>query len=306
MRHIQLTLLIIGYLEQIYKRKFLTIFVFSKFKTNKIKNMIKKIILRKSYAILALSVTLAVALPLAACAKELPLLQEPTGIITMTTQSSKLDFIVGIAGADKFRNLTIDWGDGEESKFTDAASSDTESGSFLFSHRYSGASEYRITITGDNIERLDFRRSQLTALDVSRNRALTVLWCQHNPLTNLDVSKNTALEELEVGGSGNQLTILDVSKNTALRRLHIASTQIKNLDVSKNHALTYLICRYNQLTTDALNEMFRTLTDKSVPVGNPNPIKVIHIIGNPGTDDCDRSIAEKKGWYFRGDSYKEW
>ena len=255
--------------------------------------------IRKYSAILAMSVALAAALPLVECAKE-P--QELTGI-TMTTKASQVSFLIGIAGADNFRNLTIAWGDGKESKFTDAASSDIESGAFFFSHSYSGTSEYRITVIGDNIVRLDCRGSELTALDVSRNRALTVLWCQHNPLAGLDVSKNTALEELEV--SGGQLTSLDVSKNIALRRLHIAFTQIKNLDVSKNHALTYVICRYNQLSASALNDLFRSLTDKSVPVG-PDPIKVIHILGNPGTDDCDRNIAEEKGWYFRGDSYKEW
>ena len=260
---------------------------------------------RKYSSILVLTVVLAVLFPLEGCAKELMTEEEPAGI-TMTTREPNVYFQIGIAGADNYRDLTIAWGDGEESKFTDAASSNSESGAFFFSHSYSGSSEHRIiTITGENIERLDCRGSQLIALDVSRNRALKVLWCQHNPLTSLDVSKNIALEELEVGGGGNQITSIDVSKNTALRRLHIAGTQIKNLDVSKNHALTYLMCRYNQLTSTALNELFKTLTDKSVPFG-PSPGRYIQITGNPGANDCDRSIAEKKEWTFREDLWKVW
>ncbi|MEN2399350.1 T9SS type A sorting domain-containing protein [Flavobacterium sp. MC2016-06] len=87
--------------------------------------------------------------------------------------------------------------------------------------------------------------NQLTALDVSRNTALTYLSFGDNYLTVVDVSKNTALIELRC--YHNQLAALDVSKNTALITLYCYENQLKTLDVSKNTALTYFNCSYNQL-----------------------------------------------------------
>ena len=75
--------------------------------------------------------------------------------------------------------------------------------------------------------------------------------------------------------------------------------------MSNNNALTYLVCRENQLTASALNDLFRTLTDKSVPKP-PSDGRSIQINNNPGSQDCDRSIAEKKGWWFVGSLFKNW
>lgn len=87
--------------------------------------------------------------------------------------------------------------------------------------------------------------SKLTALDVSKNIALTYLNCGANQLTVLDVSKNTALTKLNC--QGNQLTTLDVSKNTALTNLQCWDNRLTSLDVSKNTALIVLYCSGNQL-----------------------------------------------------------
>jgi len=89
--------------------------------------------------------------------------------------------------------------------------------------------------------------NQLTSLDVSRNTALTYLDCNNNQLTELDVSRNTALTELDC--SGNPLTTLDISMNTALTKLYCAINELTTLDVSRNTALTELNCANNELTT---------------------------------------------------------
>ena len=89
-------------------------------------------------------------------------------------------------------------------------------------------------------------KNQLTALDVSRNTALSSLYCSQNQLTALDVSKNTALTTLTC--YNNQLKALDVSKNTALVILECYNNQLTALDVSKNTAFTELYCDNNQLT----------------------------------------------------------
>ena len=109
--------------------------------------------------------------------------------------------------------------------------------------------------------------NKLTTLDVSKNTALTELWCNGNLLTSLDVSHNTTLTELHC--NFNKLTTLDVSANTslttlecynnqltslkisgctALTELNCYNNQLKSLDVSKNTALNHLNCTDNQLT----------------------------------------------------------
>ena len=110
---------------------------------------------------------------------------------------------------------------------------------------------------GANIQALDVtkntaltelycHRNQLTALDVTKNTALTTLYCYENQLTALDVTKNTALTTLYC--YENQLTALDVTKNTALTKLYCYENQLTALDVTKNTDLVMLYCNENQLT----------------------------------------------------------
>ena len=206
--------------------------------------------------------------------------------ITMTTRASVMGLSIQItADDDNFVNFTIDWGDGKESKITDA---EIYYGEFIFRHNYSDNSIHRIAIAGENILRLGCSNNltaldvsgataltyldcdanqltaldlscateltylsccynQLTSLDVSRNTALTDLYCYGNSLTSLDVSKNTALNILFC--LENKLTSLDVSGATALEHLYCYENRLTNLDVSRNTALISLICNNNQLTS---------------------------------------------------------
>ena len=129
----------------------------------------------------------------------------------------------------------------------------------------------------------------LTSLDVTKNAVLTYLNCRMNGLTNLDVSKNTALTYLEC--FWNSLTNLDVSKNIALDSLNCGYNKITNLNVTNNTSLKYLYCFSNDLTTKELDALFGTLHSNAISGG-----KKIFVGKNPGSNDCDRSIAENKGW----------
>jgi hypothetical protein len=232
--------------------------------------MKNKCILKKFAAILALTVT--TAFMLVACAKE-P--KEPA-VITMTTKASELRF--SVAGGTK--DIAIDWGDGKVSNLKDAiGESEMIPGLFVFAHEYSGATAHHIVITG-NVTDLYCAGNGLTALDVSRNTALTYLLCSNNQLTGLDVSKNIALNDLEC--NHNQIAKLDVSKNTVLWTLSIVG---------------------NQFTAAALNDLFGTLPDKKTETEKYGGVIFISYsgkpeAGNPGNRDCDRSIAEKRGWVF--------
>ena len=202
-------------------------------------------------------------------------------IITMTTETDdEVELLVYGKGV-----VTVDWGDGSEKDIMTFGEDGLE-----FHHDYSGAAIYTIMMSGDSILALRCDRCELTSLDVSKNRALVSLDCSSNQLTGLDVSRNKALSSLDC--SNNQLTSLDVSKNTALSYLDCSSNQLTSLDMRKNTALTFLLCKANLLTTAALNSLFETLHNNTIP----RETKEIYIYSNSGEKDCDRSIAMSKGW----------
>ena len=123
---------------------------------------------------------------------------------------------------------------------------------------------------------LDASDSELTSLNLNGCKWLTYLDCHNNELNSLDLSTNTALQEL----------------------ICWHSWQLSSLDISKNIALTsYLNCRDNNLSASALNKIFNDLPKGKKWDGYEQ--STIDIGNNPGTDTCDKSIAENKGWIVR-------
>ena len=187
-----------------------------------------------------------------------------SGKIKMTTEQGGV-FYFDLAGSG---TATVDWGDGSEKVMLTLNEYQVR-----FEHTYSNATIRTITINGDDITSLN-TFSNITSLDVSRCTELKNLYC--------------------VG----QLTSLDVSKNTALTSLNVSSLQLTSLDVSKNIALSYLSV-FGLFTADALNALFGTLHNNTVPpVPEWRSAKIIYINNNSG-EVGDRSIAERKGWTFR-------
>ena len=178
---------------------------------------------------------------------------------------------------------TIDWGDGSP---VETVTLDPD---FMrYRHSYAQSAEYTIKITGENITLFRSKNENLEATKLILNvPTLIDLDCSNTQLTTLDVSNSTALTKLSC--SSNQLTTLDVSKNTALEKLDCYNNQLTSLVLNNNDALYSLDCTNNQLSTKALNALFESLNSVSDE-------KALYMIGNPGADDCDRSIAEKKAW----------
>lgn len=250
------------------------------------------------------------------------------GMITMVADKGVEEIRLWIEAFNEGDIITIDWGDGNVEELKNFRCSEdgyrwyaisNEDEFCIIEHKYyRGNKSYTITIKGKikgldyegdyyhdgqiyvsqcpALEWLRYDDNNLTSLDVSRNTALTELDCNYDNLTSLDVSKNTALEELYC--SSNNLTSLDVSKNTALTELYCDGNNLTSLDVSKNTALTWLNCRDNKLTSSALNQIFRDLPQgKTWTEGHGyTEQSSIFISRNPGTDTCDKSIAENKGW----------
>ena len=224
------------------------------------------------------------------------------GVMTMTTSDNYVSFTLKGSGT-----ASIDWDDGSEIETVYIV----DDALLRLSREFSNTNTRTIAIFGMEITDFRYGGNKLTALDVSRNTALKYLSCGENQLTELDVSQNTALEYLMC--YDNQLTALDVSRNTALKYLACWKNQLTTLDVSRNTALTNLDCWNNQLTTldvsrnteltrlsvennqftaASLNALFGSLQQ-----GNSGEIIIAY---NPGSADCDPSIAEAKGWTVEG------
>jgi len=234
-----------------------------------------------------------------------PIIEPGPNQMTMTTQYSNVSIHMAGVGT-----VTFDWGDKTEIK-TYPLLDYNNVGWQHYNHVYSGVSAHTTTISGNGLTWFSCINTGTTQLDVSRNPELTVMSCADNPLKSLDVSSNTQLRTLFCHGNeltdlelskntelrilgcfGNDLTDLDVSNNTELVTLWCYSNQLSSLNFSFNSNLYFVNCHSNLLTSEALNALFETLHDNMFP----GRIKIIYIGANPGTNDCNRSIAENKGW----------
>jgi len=222
------------------------------------------------------------------CNKE----KDEVRVMTITTSATG-EISISLAGTG---TATIDWGDSSESDTKTILPPDgIDIAFFEFSHSYSDTQIRTITISGKKITGMICRHFPITRLDVSNNTKLITLECSFTQLPSLDISKNTALTDLVC--FMNQLTSLDVSNNTKLIQLWCQANLLTSLEVSKNIALVWLDCSQNQLAADELDALFDTLHSNTITLPMPVPVtKEIHIYYNPGTDDCDQSIATKKGW----------
>ena len=242
-----------------------------------------------------------------------------------SSSSQRMSFY---ATADK---ITIDWGDGFVDELTPNGIEKTFSHEYATPNLYTitintekltkyslGTGTYSELRFGDcpDLKRFFCNGKGLTVLNIKKAASLIILSCSNNKLTSLDVSRCTALKALDCGK--NQLTSLDVSKRADLEILYCNSNQLTSLDVSKCTTLIELECNKNQLSADAINKLFHSLHDGDIDgdairelfhslyddainddyheVVGYDYHKAIGILGNPGTNGCDRSIAINRGW----------
>ena len=146
---------------------------------------------------------------------------------------------------------------------------------------------------------LDCYSNQLSNLDVSKNTPLTSLDCSKNKLNDLDVSKNTKLTSLSC--SQNNLSSLDVSKNTQLTELFCHNNQLSSLDVSSNTQLEELSCWGNNFTTDALDDIYCALPDRTGKYsGKIFPLRDTSSVAEQAiVEATNASNATAKNWKVR-------
>lgn len=136
------------------------------------------------------------------------------------------------------------------------------------------------------LEQLDCSKNQLTALDVSKNKALKILECGRNQLTEIDVTHNALLKEL--GCCHNQLKKIDVSQNPDLEVLICNENKISSIDVSQNHKLIELgvvDCKLKELDV-ASNKNLKKLYCSG------NDLKELNLSNNTKMEDlyCEQPL----------------
>jgi|GEM_PF-3519286 len=147
--------------------------------------------------------------------------------------------------------------------------------------------EINLTEMG-NLTQLLISHNHISELDLSALTNLTILYCSANLLSKLDVSSNKSIQKLDC--SRNRLHSIDLSANGGLETLNCNFNRIKRLDISNNPMLRNIDCSGNLLSTEELDEIFRQLPHSESGKINVN--------NNPGTNNCDMSVAEVKGWQF--------
>jgi hypothetical protein len=111
-------------------------------------------------------------------------------VLTTSAQEIKIETSSG--------EITIDWGDGKTDSYT--STDETE-----HTHTYSNNHSHTIQINAERLTDLDCSGNQLTALDVSKNTALTYLVCGNNLLT-VD-ALNALLSGLPANNRGGNISI---------------------------------------------------------------------------------------------------
>ena len=162
------------------------------------------------------------------------------------------------------KKITIDWGDGNSDELTPNGIKRD------FIHEYTDQNLKTILINTESLTDISIK------YDNKKNGTYRELWFGDCP----------ELEKIDC--PYNELTALEIKGCKALTNLDCSDNQLTSLDVSSCAALTRLDCSRNKLTASALNALFNSLpqtTDGS-----------IFIYSNPGASECDRAIAENKGW----------
>jgi len=128
-----------------------------------------------------------------------------------------------------------------------------------------------------------------TKLDTLALSSDTIINIRHNYLPDRNYKITITGNVTQLSCNYNNITSLEVNTSPSLIKLNCGNNSITTLDVSKCTALTTLDCSDNRFSVAALNDLFETLNNLSAS-------KTIEIYSNSGCENCDRSIAQNKGW----------
>lgn len=132
----------------------------------------------------------------------------------------------------------------------------------------------------------NYRITDLTHLDLSKNTKLTYVDCGNTSIETIDLSKNTELTYLLC--SSSKLTSIDVSKNTKLYYLDCYNTKLTSIDVSNNPELNEI-----RLGNTQISSLNLTKNTKLKTIGGYNlKIKNIDLSKNTQLTNCEFTDAK--------------
>jgi len=152
------------------------------------------------------------------------------------------------------------------------------------------------------LEELGCGTNNITTINLTNNTKLKEIYCGDNKLTSLDLSNNTELTDLSC--YSNKLNALDVTKLTKLTKLYCYVNNISNIDISKNTELKNFYCYDNSFSTQALDDIYCSLPNRSgKDAGKIQPVHKSSSTNNDIVVATNKQNAEKRNWkvqYYSG------
>lgn len=144
-----------------------------------------------------------------------------------------------------------------------------------------------------NLSEISCQYNKFTTLDLTEAGNLTRIICSNNStLSKIIFSANTRRMDL-IRCDHCAIKVLDLSTLRMIDSVEASHNKIVSVMLSNLcRALVNLDIRNNLMSASALESLFRSL-----PVADEDRGGNILITTNPGTDECDISMAESKFWY---------
>lgn len=245
--------------------------------------------------------------------------------IVLKTKSNELSLTIGAPSEEVY----INWGDGQWMKTTVSERGTVINGQVIGN---------QVTISGKDVIRLLCPNNEVTELILKDVSELKVLHCFSNNLNHIDLSKAPKIEELYLQDNafkqielvalphlkdlniannqlksisleanqelvslsllGNELTSIDLSHCPKLEDVSLGYNHLTELDVKRNSQLFWIIIYKNNLSEEALKDLFESLPTRT---NNDGTIKVFQSKDDEITEgnrlnSTDITIATKKGW----------
>lgn len=146
----------------------------------------------------------------------------------------------------------------------------------------------------------DFRivSTSLQTVDLSGCTALVKCnFYNNSSLTSIDLGGCSSLAEVNPdyeNGYNRSVTSINLSGCSSLTKFSFSNAALTSLDLSSSPLLSAVNVKNNSLDADGVNNMLRTLPDRS----SNTATGVVYLYGNPGVEGYDTSIVANKNWYI--------
>lgn len=146
----------------------------------------------------------------------------------------------------------------------------------------------------------DFRivGTSLQTVDLSGCTALVKCnFYNNSSLTSIDLGRCSSLAEVNPdyeNGYNRSVRSINLSGCSSLTKFSFSNAALTSLDLSSSPLLSAVNVKNNSLDADGVNNMLRTLPDRS----SNTATGVVYLYGNPGVEGYDTSIVANKNWYI--------